>query len=246
MAGHEAEFSAVQRAYFDYADRERFVWTTAGAGFAEVEDEVLAPFVDAIVGPCLEVGCGEGTNLMRLRRRGWCVGIDLFRAKLVFAAQQLPDAAFATADAAALPFRDASFRSVFMRDLLHHVPAPERVLAEAVRVLAPGGALCVLEPNGRNPIVLLQTLLVAAERGARRSGPAPISALLSGLPLTAVDVRMLQPLPLRRLVLHYKLGLPSLGRHAAARRALVALERALGRLLPASRWTYVAATARRI
>jgi len=246
MASHDAEFRAVQRAYFDHADRERFVWTTAGAGFAEVEDEILAPFLGAIVAPCLEIGCGEGNNLLRLRRRGWCVGIDLFGAKLAFAAQQLPDAAFATADAAALPFHEASFRSVFIRDLLHHVPAPERVLAEAVRVLAPGGALCILESNGRNPIVQLQTRLVAAERGARRSGPARIRALLRGLPLTAVDVRTLQPLPLRRLVLHYKLGLPSLGRHAAARRVLVAVERVLGRLLPASRWTYVAATARRI
>lgn len=243
MRQHDAKLAAVQRAYFDHADAERFAWTTSGAGFAEVEDEVLAPFLEGIVEPCLEIGCGEGNNLMRLRQRGRCVGLDLFPAKLAFAAQHLRGVVFTAADASALPFRDASFQTVFIRDLLHHVPAPQSVLAEAVRVLAPGGGLCVLEPNGRNPIVRLQALLVQAERGAGQSNIARITQLLRRLPLTDLRVRTLQPLPLRRMLLHYRFGFPSLGRHLGARHTLIRLEHVLGRLLPASRWTYVAATA---
>jgi len=240
------KFHAEQRAYFERADRERFEWTTSGPGFSEVEDEVLAPFLAELAPPCLEIGCGEGNNLVRLRRRGRCFGIDLFPAKLVFAAQQLPEVGFAAADAAALPFPQRAFASVFIRDLLHHVGEPRAVLEEAVRVLAPGGRLCLLEPNGRNPLAYVQSLVVSAERGIRGSDERRIRALLDGLPLEGVRVWPLQPLPLRRLLLHYKIGFPSLARNRTSLRALIAVERALGRLLPPSRWIYVAARATRV
>lgn len=49
------------------------------------------------------------------------------------------------ADAAALPYSDASFGLVAVSNSLHHFPDPARVLSEALRVLAPGGRLVVLE-----------------------------------------------------------------------------------------------------
>ena len=234
----------VQAEYFDHADVEHFHWTTAGA-IADTEDALLAPVLDALQAPCLEIGCGEGNNLVRLARRVRCLGTDLFAAKLRFAAAELPTVPFAAADAAALPFRDGSFRSVFIRDLLHHVPAPERVLAEAMRVLAPGGRFCLLEPNGRNPIVNLHSRLVPAEAAERTSDPEHIATLLRGLPLEDMRMTTAQPLPLSRLVLHYRLGLPGLGRVASLRRALVTIEELVGRLLPRSRWAYVAVVAAR-
>src|ERR1700734_1490900 len=45
-------------------------------------------------------------------------------------------------DATAMPFESGSFRTVFCFTMLHHVPSPalqDRVIAEAFRVLAPGG-----------------------------------------------------------------------------------------------------------
>lgn len=52
-----------------------------------------------------------------------------------------------TADARALPFADDSFDTVIGRRFLHHVPEGERgdIVAEARRVLAPGGRLILLE-----------------------------------------------------------------------------------------------------
>ena len=41
-AGAEREFAKIQREYFEEAEVDHFEWTTAGPGFAETEDELLA------------------------------------------------------------------------------------------------------------------------------------------------------------------------------------------------------------
>ena len=48
-------------------------------------------------------------------------------------------ARYRVADAYRLPFRDAVFDAVSALDFLEHVTEPERVIAEAARVLKPGG-----------------------------------------------------------------------------------------------------------
>jgi SAM-dependent methyltransferase len=241
----DSRFRDAQRSHFSEADADQFRWTTRAPGIAESEDELLAHVMPLLRSPCLEMGCGEGNNLIRLAPSLRCVGIDMFPRKLHFAAQELPETRFAAADATKLPFPDATFPSVFIRDLLHHVPEPDRALRETVRVLQPGGQLCLLEPNGRNPLIRLQTHLVAAEIGARESGFASLRAMLEREPLEGLTIEAQQPFALRRMVLHYRLGLPVLGNHALTARPLAWLERALGALLPRSMWTYVVATARK-
>jgi len=245
MADSKHRGDDLQRRYFEQADPERFHWTVSGDGFAETEDELLAPLLEVVEGPCLEVGCGEGTNLARLLHKAACVGVDLFANKLSFAAGELPAVRLATADASALPFEDGSFATVFMRDLLHHLRNPEAALAEAVRVLRPGGSLCMLEPNGRNPLNRLQTYLVPAEAGLRRFRVDLIAGWLASHELCDVRIATRQPLPLRRMVLHYRFGFPSIGRHRLPRQLLRATESFVGRLLPPSRWSYITAIARR-
>src|SRR6185503_18637707 len=51
------------------------------------------------------------------------------------------------ADMRALPFPDGSFASVLSVQSLEHVPDPDRVLAEAARVLEPGGVAVFVTPN---------------------------------------------------------------------------------------------------
>jgi len=239
------DFQSVQDAHWAEADAAHFAWTTHDPGFAPVEDALLEPLVSALAFPCLEVGCGEGTNLFRLARHGAAVGIDRYPAKARFAARAVPGARVAVADATALPFRDGAFASVLVRDLLHHLPEPRRATAEAVRVLAPGGTLLVVEPNGANPLIALQGRMVAAEAALKTFRPSSIAAALADLPLERIDTTMAQGFPLRRLVLHHRFGLPALGRWRASAQLLAGLERAIERVVPRQRWSYTVVRARR-
>ena len=239
------EFQALQDAHFAGADAAHFQWTTMDAGFAPVEDALLLPRLAALPFPCLEVGCGEGTNLTRLAHRGVPIGIDRYPGKVQFAARAVPGARVLAADALALPFRSGAFASVLVRDLLHHLETPRTALAEVARVLRPGGTLLLLEPNGRNPIVALQAALVPAERGIRRFTPAFVRGLFEGLPFASLQLETTQAFPLRRLVLHYRFGVPSLGRTAGVARLLDAAERFAERLMPSTRRSYIGVTARR-
>lgn len=90
----------------------------------------------------LDLGCGAGFLANYLAAAGHQVtGIDTTTENLVVA--KLHDAtrrvAYQVADARALPFPDASFDVVCAMDLLEHVEPPQALIAEASRVLRPGG-----------------------------------------------------------------------------------------------------------
>ncbi len=98
-------------------------------------------------GPVLEIGPGPGLVTEALVRYGVA---DLTTLEIEpEAAQRLrrrygKRVQVETGDAAAMPFPEASFAAVVCCTMLHHVPTPsiqDRVLAEARRVLRPGGTL---------------------------------------------------------------------------------------------------------
>ena len=70
--------------------------------------------------------------------------------------------AFQEGSAEALPFPDASFDLVVTRYSAHHWLELDRAMAEIRRVLAPGGALLVIDTEG-DPSVLVDTHLQAIE-----------------------------------------------------------------------------------
>ncbi len=246
-----SKFEKIQRAHFERADNRHFVWQTRGPGFAVREARLLTQALAPFTRPLLELGCGEGGNLFHLLAlpsdggAGPLVGLDAFPARVGAARRTLAGARFACGDATALPFADASFRTVLIRDVLHHLPNPAQAVAEAVRVLAPDGRLVLLEPNARNPLIRLQMALVPAERGAARLDAAFLHALVADLPLTSIEQSALAPLPIERALLHPDLGLPALGRLALTDKFLDWCERAARKLLPPARWSTLVLRARR-
>lgn len=105
----------------------------------------------------LDVGCGAGFLSNHLARQGFDVtGIDASQASIDVAARHDTSrgARYLLGDAARLPFADASFDVVCAMDFLEHVEDPARVLAEAARVLKPGG-LFFFHTFNRNPVAWL-------------------------------------------------------------------------------------------
>jgi SAM-dependent methyltransferase len=91
--------------------------------------------------PVLDLGCGVGHSFTELAPRE-TVGVDLDPAAL-----EGQDRETHAADMRRLPLADGRFASVVSVHSLEHVPDPERVLAEVVRVLAPGGTAVFVTPN---------------------------------------------------------------------------------------------------
>ena len=99
----------------------------------------------------LEVGCGTGVLTRQLARWpgvGGVIGVDpapslLRRARELTA--DLPGIEFREADGRSLPFEDAAFDVVVYDSALCHIPRPELALAEACRVLRPGGRLAAFD-----------------------------------------------------------------------------------------------------
>lgn len=125
--------------------------------------KVLAPVMDRLLNVlqlpqevrCLDLGCGIGETTRQLVRKLDCprevVGVEL-NADLVEAARGLSlgltnRVAFEQCDAARLQFADNSFDFVFARYLLMHLPEPEAVLKEMLRVCRSGGVVAIQEPD---------------------------------------------------------------------------------------------------
>ncbi|MDB4943769.1 MAG: rebM 1 [Labilithrix sp.] len=100
------------------------------------------------------VDFGTGTGLIPIALAGRApgfdiVGIDLAEHMLAYARQNVERAglgariSFAKVDAKGTSFPDGAFAATMSNSIVHHIPAPERSLAEMWRVVAPGGVLFV-------------------------------------------------------------------------------------------------------
>lgn len=116
-------------------------------------------------GRVLEVGCGTGRNLpLYGSATALVVALDPHPELLRAARRRRPGVPLVLARAEALPFRDATFDTVVSGLVFCSVDDPARGLAEVARVLAPEGALRMMEHvRDRRPLVAkLQDLVQPA------------------------------------------------------------------------------------
>lgn len=175
----------VRKESFDaHGDRRQLVPGRSWAAWARALGHLL---------PALEVadiGCGEG--YLAVEAAAWArrvIGIDrsddvLERAKGLADRRQVGNIEWKKGDLARLPLRDGAVDVALLSQSLHHASDPERALAEAARILRPGGRLLIMDLKSH------AETWVKARFGDRHLGfsPAALEALLRGAGLTGVRV----------------------------------------------------------
>lgn len=100
-------------------------------------------------GELLDVGCGHGLLLDEARRSGYSVtGLELSESARAYATDVLGlDVHDQTIERFANECSDGSFQVIVLADVIEHLEDPLRALDACRRLLAPGGALCVITPD---------------------------------------------------------------------------------------------------
>jgi len=98
-------------------------------------------------GHVLDVGCGRGLLLEAFRRRGWQVQGTELSDQAARYARQVVRIPVETGRLEEIGFPEGHFDAVTMWHVLEHVHDPRVLLAEASRILKPGGVLLVGVPN---------------------------------------------------------------------------------------------------
>jgi ArsR family transcriptional regulator len=164
---------------------------------AAVEAALLQMVPGQAVGRLLDIGTGTGRVLELLAPRiSHGVGVDASKAMLELARARLArpglgHCSVRLADMYRLPFPNDGFDLAVMQMVLHYADDPPGVLAEAARVLRPGGRLIVIDlaEHGREDLLTrlahrwpgfaddaMQTLLTGA--GMQPGPPVAIDAAL--------------------------------------------------------------------
>ncbi len=113
--------------------------------------DALGPAADA--GPLLDLGCGSGSFLAAAGAPGRpLVGVDIALRWLIVARKRLDEEGLARIPlvcgcAERLPFADGAFAGIVAGDVIEHVADQGATLAEAYRVLRPGGRIFLAAPN---------------------------------------------------------------------------------------------------
>ena len=166
---------------------------------AEVERALTRRLTAEPVGDVLDIGTGTGRILEILGAQATSgTGLDLSREMLALARSKLDRAGLHNCsvrqgDMYQLPWPDKSFDTVIFHQVLHYAEDPPAALAEAGRVLRPGGRLVVVDFAPHDLVKLRETYAhrhlgfadADISRWSRKAGVEPADMVhLKGKPLT--------------------------------------------------------------
>ena len=148
----------------------------------------------------IEIGCGAAylsRKLLAAYPACTVTGLEVDEAQHAknLAAPPVPGLSFVAAGAQAIPFDDAAFDLAIMLKSLHHVPLDgmDQGLAEARRVLKPGGQLLIAVQGAPEPLCKVGELLGLCD-GDDHVSPAQLLKSMEDAGLEDVSWRLAQPM----------------------------------------------------
>lgn len=128
---------------------------------AQTSERYFIPYLSAFMqaGPgmdVLEIGCGEGGNLLPFARIGCNVtGVDLATGKIANAIRFFNEAGaegrFIASDIFKVKELESGFDLIICHDVIEHIADKKRFLSDVLRYLKPGGYAFVAFPAWRMP-----------------------------------------------------------------------------------------------
>jgi ubiquinone/menaquinone biosynthesis C-methylase UbiE len=109
----------------------------------------------------LDLGCGDGSIdriLAEIDTKIQITGLDL-EAHEQWKIPHPKNLKFETGSIDALPYKAKSFDVVVMKDVLHHMPNPEKTLAEVAKLAKK--QVIIIEANRYNPISFIRMVKIA-------------------------------------------------------------------------------------
>ncbi len=140
-------------------EQKETFWSKTAENFEEKNNQIIGKESMQIIfeelekqthlGNTLELACGNGTyskilvkNAEDLTCTDWSVEMVTETKRRL---KDFPNIKIEQANCFHLPYADDSFDTVFMANLLHIIPNPEKAVAEAKRVLKPNGQIIVID-----------------------------------------------------------------------------------------------------
>ncbi len=155
--------------------------------FGTVTAAAITPTLEALqLGPgqrLLDIGCGTGQTVAAALERGVAAcGLDLAPAMVALAQQRCPAGRFKVGDAEALEEEDGVYDAACSLFAINHVPDQEGAIAEAFRILRPGGrfAFTMWRPPGPSAFHALVRDAIAAHGQGDIPSPMPAPRLRFG------------------------------------------------------------------
>jgi ubiquinone/menaquinone biosynthesis C-methylase UbiE len=201
--GERTAYDVIDRyddAYFEdlsqrYLRRTRFARRRIANVFA------LLPALDGRV--FMDLGCGMGTFAIEAARHGArSLGVDMMphalrAAQRVAQQEKTADASFVRGDVARLPLRDSSVDVALAADLTEHLDdgTLDAALAEARRVLRPGGSLILYTPESSHLFERLRARGVLLEQDSSHIGVRSADVLAAHVRSAGFSVSTLRYLP---------------------------------------------------
>jgi ubiquinone/menaquinone biosynthesis C-methylase UbiE len=144
-------------------------WRAALQGRIGGENEALFRALLPRKAKILEAGCGVGQVVLALRQWGHdCWGLDYAGVTIGCLKGRFPDVPFIQGDIRALPFEDASFDAYISLGVIEHFTSGQEImLAEAARIVRPGGTIFLSVP-ALNSYRELRIRLGTYDRGATK------------------------------------------------------------------------------